>query len=114
MMFSSVSASRISRTLRFLSIGSPVLLRPVSGSPTLRGGALLPRLLLALRHLGARALWAIPCSVTKEHFESDLGSPLMSLDGITSHRPPAGAYYGRNLIRGCRLASVYRRATDGR
>src|SRR5438270_3803853 len=42
-----------------------------------------------------------------------LGSPLMSLDGITSHRPPAGAYHGRKpnlwLPVGVGVQACYRR-----
>ena len=53
-MHSANLAFRISRTAWLLRIESPVRLRPVNGNLRLPGGALLPRLLLALRDLETR------------------------------------------------------------
>ena len=94
-------------------------LRPVPGFPGLPGGSLLPRLLFALRHRGARTLLVIPWYVFVVRIERDTGRPLIPLTvlvgrhcaprrlpGLTVHaRAWHAVGYGRRSD-GCSLSSL--------
>src|SRR5215831_19958498 len=108
-MTSPAAAFRISRTSQTLGMRPPVPLPPVHGSPVRPGGASLPRVLLALRDLGTRVLQVIPCSVTEERLENDVGSPFISFNALVGHRPLSRAY---PMSKSGTHGSQWRRNTD--
>src|SRR5215831_21143996 len=94
-MTSPAAAFRISRTSQALGMRPPVPLPPVHGSPVRPGGASRPRVLLALRDRGTRVRQAIPCSVTEERLENDVGSPFIPFNALAGHRPSCRVYHER-------------------
>src|SRR5499425_951655 len=111
-MTSPASAFRISRTSQALGMRPPVPLPPVHGAPVRPGGASRPRVLLALRDPGTRVRQAIPCSVTEERLENDVGSPFIPFNTLAGHRPLSRAYHEQKWHSWLSMASDYRCATD--